>query len=228
MSPRLNFDRIARPYRWLEYLSFGPLLERCRFYRLDAAKGCTQALVLGDGDGRFLAKLLASHTNLHAEAADISPAMLKLLQRRVARIDAVQRLRLQCVDIRNFTPEGHFDFIATHFFLDCLSADEIAALIKRLEPAVEPGAVWIISEFALPHSGLVKWPARIIVRSLYRAFGLLTGLEVRALPPHAHLLRASAFERIDSRAWLGGLLISELWRKMESGNSRPSLAVPPA
>ena len=81
-----NFDRIARPYRWLEYLSFGPMLERCRFYRIPQLAEARHALVLGDGDGRFLARLLARNPSLHTDVIDQSPAMLRLLESRVAAV----------------------------------------------------------------------------------------------------------------------------------------------
>ena len=63
-----DFNRIARPYRWLEYLSFGPLLERCRFHRLPQMVDAKRALVLGDGDGRFLARLLRKNPQIQADA----------------------------------------------------------------------------------------------------------------------------------------------------------------
>ncbi len=65
-----NFDRIARPYRWLEYLSFGPMLERCRFYRIPQLTAARRALVLGDGDGRFLARLLTCNPEVQVDAVD--------------------------------------------------------------------------------------------------------------------------------------------------------------
>ena len=55
---RPNFDRVARLYRWAEYLLLGPLLARTRKHFLPQLTSATHALVLGDGDGRFLAHLL--------------------------------------------------------------------------------------------------------------------------------------------------------------------------
>ena len=65
-----DFNRIAPAYRWLEYLSFGPMLERCRFYRLALLADRRRALVIGDGDGRFLARLMRQNAQLEAEAVD--------------------------------------------------------------------------------------------------------------------------------------------------------------
>src|SRR6185437_1080687 len=53
-----KFDRLARVYRWMEWLSFGPYLSRCRRAFLPQLRDARRALVLGDGDGRFTAALL--------------------------------------------------------------------------------------------------------------------------------------------------------------------------
>ena len=59
-----NFDLIARPYRWLEYLTFGPTLQQTRLHYLPALLHSRNALVLGDGDGRFIAALLAANPTI--------------------------------------------------------------------------------------------------------------------------------------------------------------------
>jgi SAM-dependent methyltransferase len=215
-----NFDRIARAYRWLEYLSFGRALERCRFYRLDRERrvlGSGQrALVMGDGDGRFLARLLRQNPHLYAEAVDFSPAMLDLLSRRAAAEGAGDRITVRCEDARRFTPSGEYDLVATHFFLDCLTTAEILALAARIRPHLPPGAVWIVSDFAIPR-GAGALPSRIVVSFLYLSFRLLTGLQVRRLPRHDEALRQAGLSLADRREWLGGLLFSELWRLEATG-----------
>ena len=54
----MNADRIASGYRWLEYAAFGLALEQARFDFLSRAAGARRVLILGEGDGRFLARLL--------------------------------------------------------------------------------------------------------------------------------------------------------------------------
>ena len=71
-----SFDLIAKPYRLLEYITFGSSLERCRIYFIPRLLDRKQALVLGDGDGRFLTALLAANPSLQADAVDTSSAML--------------------------------------------------------------------------------------------------------------------------------------------------------
>jgi ubiquinone/menaquinone biosynthesis C-methylase UbiE len=206
-----DFDAIARPYRWLEYLSFGPMLERCRFYRLPELADSQRALVWGDGDGRFLARLLSQNPQIRADVVDLSSVMLRLLRGRVANIGAQNRITLHHANAREFAPSGSYDLVVTHFFLDCLTTDEVRTLTAGIRSHLCPGARWIVSEFAIPR-GPLSIPAKLVVRSLYAAFHLFTGLKTHRLPDHAAALRACDLALVSRRRWLGGLLVSEMWQ----------------
>lgn len=208
-----RFDRVARLYRAMEYLSFGPLLERCRFHHIPALLAARRALVLGDGDGRFLARLLSAAPHLHADAVDASSAMLHLLRDRIAKQGDLHRLTTTCADARIFgAPSSGYDLVVTHFFLDCLTEAETDRLIARLRPQLVPGARWLVSEFQVPRSGVVQRSfAQGVISALYAAFRLLTGLTVRRIPPWRTLLAHHGFTPRITRSWLGGLIVAELW-----------------
>jgi ubiquinone/menaquinone biosynthesis C-methylase UbiE len=199
MTRAPNFDSVARVYRWAEYLTLGTLLQRMRTHFLPQVADRRRALVLGDGDGRFLAKLLAQNTTLHATAVDSSEQMLQLLRSRCgsARLETVH------ADALTVTAPPGIDLIVTHFFLDCFTQDQIDALALRL---ARPGVLWLLSDFRA--SGPV---ARAYVRSLYFAFRILTGLRVTRLPDPAAALMAAGFHRIAHHQALGGILYTELW-----------------
>ena len=219
-----RFDRVARIYRLMEYLTFGPMLEHCRFHHLPALQNSCRSLVLGDGDGRFLAQLLATNPTLQADAVDASPAMLALLRQRIAHLKALERITTTQADARTFSPPSrNYDLVATHFFLDCLTEPEVDHLITRIRPHLVDGAQWLVSEFQIPETGcLQKWFARTIICVLYAAFRLLTGLTVTQIPPWPEVLTRHGFQRKATRTWLGGLLISELWDFHEAtGTSAP-------
>jgi ubiquinone/menaquinone biosynthesis C-methylase UbiE len=207
-----NFDRVARPYRWMEYLTFGRSLERCRLHFLPLLHTRRHALVLGDGDGRFLARLLSANPHLEADAVDLSPSMLRLLENRAQTVapDATARLRIFQADALAFTPEQPCDLIVTHFFLDCLTRSQTEALALRLAQYALPGALWLVSDFRIP-AGAMRWPARALVWSLYLAFRMLTGLRTTRLPDHAAALTEAGFHRIERNLSLAGMLTSELW-----------------
>jgi SAM-dependent methyltransferase len=206
-----SFDRIAPLYRWLEYLAVGLLLERTRLQYLDRLPEQRHALILGDGDGRFIASLLRAHPRMQAEAVDSSPAMLRLL---VKRVDPAHRGRLKIhqADARAFEPRTAPDLIVTHFFLDCLTNTETTALVADIAPVLAPGGLWLVSEFRIP-PGPLAIPARLYIRSLYLAFRLLTGLRTTHLPDHECALRDAGLTLVARRFRLFGLLTSEIWQK---------------
>jgi hypothetical protein len=214
MPPPANFDPIARPYRWLEYLTLGPLLHLTRTHflpQLQYPNARRRALILGDGDGRFLDRLLHQNPNLHALAVDTSASMLLLLRQRCEH--ASTRFQTLQTSALTITPDPATDLIVTHFFLDCLTQPELDTLALRLAAHIRPATLWLLSDFAIPHHPLLKPLARLYIRSLYLAFRLLTGLRVTHLPdPHA-ALTAAGFERIDHHHRLGGLFYTEIWRR---------------
>lgn len=206
----VNFDPVARLYRWLEYLSFGPWLARCRSAQLAHLTGARHALLLGDGDGRFLLQLLAVNSGLRADVVDSSPSMLTILDRRV-RQSGGENIRPHLADALQWEPCGHYDLIVSHFFLDCFFPHQLEQLFDRVLPHAQPGAQWVVSEFAVPRNPLTAFLARGIIAALYRVFGLLTGLPVRALPDYAGCMVRRGLVLSHERRFLAGLLRSELW-----------------
>jgi ubiquinone/menaquinone biosynthesis C-methylase UbiE len=207
----MNFDAIARPYRWLEYLSFGPLLEQCRFAQIDRLGNPRHALILGDGDGRFVARLLARYPHLKTDIVDLSPAMIQLAQQRLRESGSTGRARFYIADIRTFTPPATYDLVASHFFLDCLTDVELEEMLLRLDSSIEPGAAWVVSEFAIPPQQPLRAVAQTLIATLYFAFRVLAGLETQQLPDHPSALERAGFTRENSTPLLGGILRSEIW-----------------
>ena len=212
-----SFDRIARPYRWLEYLTLGRALETCRLHYLPELlahnPACQRALVLGDGDGRFLAQLLMQNPQLHVDAVDTSAMMLELLRQRCEATapNAVTRLRSHHANALTVSLEGPYDLVVTHFFLDCLTQSELQSLITRITPALTPNALWLLSDFRTP-SGLMRLPAMALINTLYFAFRILTGLRTTHLPNHSMALAQAGLTRIFQHISLAGLLTTELWQ----------------
>lgn len=209
-----NFDRVARLYRWAEYLFLGPLLTRTRNHFLPQLTAARHALVLGDGDGRFLARLLRQEPHLEAIAVDTSVTMLELLRRRCAfagtRLDVLQASATslpQALDL------SQTDLIVTHFFLDCLTDVELTQLAQGLASAVPQGCRWVVSDFSIPQRQPWRSLGRVYIRLLYFAFRVLTGLRPQTLPHIQAALQAAGFHSISRAKHLRGLLYSELWER---------------
>lgn len=210
-----DFDRIATIYRWGEYISLGPLLQRTRTRLLNQLGNPSRALVLGDGDGRFLEQLLLHYPQCTALAVDISAAMLDKLRRRCLRSvpNAATRLTILQRSAIEIDPPPQTDLVVTHFLLDCFSQPDVDTLIARIASQLKPGALWLISDFALPANRAFRPFARLYIASLYAAFHVLTGLRVRHLPDPQSALQRNGMRRITRSTLLGGLLYTELWRR---------------
>jgi ubiquinone/menaquinone biosynthesis C-methylase UbiE len=212
MSSKPNFDHIAKRYRLLEYLTMGRMLEQTRLHLLPRLFTARNALILGDGDGRFLAQLLAENPHLHATAVDCSSAMLDLLRQRCAPYG--DRLHTVLADALSFTPPAGagYDLVVSHFFFDCFTEPEIDDLLRRIGPELAPSALWLVSDFRIP-PGSMRLPAKILVRGLYLAFRAITGLRITRLPDHTSCLSAARFRRLERNLFLRGVLTTELWRR---------------
>ena len=206
-----NFDRLAGIYRWMELVSFGPWLWRSRCAFFGELLQSRHALVLGDGDGRFTARLLRTNPDIQIDTVDASPAMLRALVRHAK--PHAGRLCTFAADARHWQPSQTqtYDLVITHFFLDCLTTAEVQSLALKLRPALSPDAVWVVSEFAVPSGSFGSLIASPLVSILYWIFGLLTGLAIRRLPDHRSALERCGFTRRHTRTWLRGLLVSDLW-----------------
>jgi ubiquinone/menaquinone biosynthesis C-methylase UbiE len=220
VSAPANFNRLAHAYRWMEYLSFGTCLMYVRQWRIPEMQHRRRALVYGDGDGRFLARLVRQAPGLQVTAVDASARMLQVAARRLPPAASVQLVQADALGFQpsreqlSFEPGG-YDLIVSHFFLDCFSEDEVGCLVERVNAAAAESAVWVISDFAVPQGAIAGVLGRWIIRGLYQVFGLLTGLETRRLPDHGPILRQSGWHLEDCRQRLCGLLVSERWQRNE-------------
>ena len=215
-APPANFDRLARLYATLEWLSFGRALSRRRrcFLSDPRVAAAQRALVLGDGDGRFTAALLDRYPALEITAVDASAEMLAELERRVRALTPSATLDLHCADLRSWrVPRANYDLIVSHFVFDCLTTRDLSNLVARIAPALTANARWLVSDFAIPSHAIWTPLAKLLLRFLYCAFGLLTGLRVRQLPDYQSALKSAGFELTGAETALGGTLRSEIWEK---------------
>lgn len=208
-----GFDRLARVYRWLEVVAFGGSLAGARVRFLDRLAGRRRILIFGEGDGRCLARLVRVAPEARITCVDASGAMLA---RAAGRLETSQRARVEFVqaDAQDVAlPSAAFDAVITLFFLDCFTDATVRRLVARTAAALEPGALWLFADFALPARGWRRVRAQIWVGFLYAFFRWETGIEARRLPDMTGAINAAGFriEADDTRQL--GLLRSAVFRR---------------
>lgn len=212
MTPA-NFDPVARVYRWLEYAAFGRLLERVRFRQLARLSDRREILLLGDGDGRALQRILTMAPSSRIVSVDASAVMLRLAAGRVPHADR-HRVRFVHADARTLTlPAGAHDAVVTQFFLDCFTPGDVTSLVKRLTATTTANCLWVFADFALPARGVRRIAARGVIAALYAFFRWRTGLAARELPPSEQTIREAGFQPVEEATFAGGLLRSVVFER---------------
>lgn len=206
-----RFDRLAPLYATLEAVSFGGLLQWCRTALLADVADARRVLILGEGDGRYLAAFLAANPAATVEVIDGSPAMVALARRRAGA--AAGRVTWHVADARHFDPPGPpYDLIVTNFFLDCFEAGELGSLVAKFAGSLAPGGLWVVGDFRVPPGRLRGPLARLALAGMYAFFKLTTRLPAgRLADPHPPL-RAAGLVLVRERCRLGGFLTASLWR----------------
>ncbi len=209
----MNADRIAGSYRWLEYAAFGLALEHARFDFLSCAAEAGRVLILGEGDGRFLARLLGCNRHAGIVVIESSARMIQLARQRVPASEQARVEFHQLDAVTDALPGGAFDAAVTHFFLDVFNHRDAEAVIRKVSAQLAPGACWLVSEFQEPAGGLPLLHARLWLRAMYSFFAITTGLRASKLPPYRDLLERAGLKEIKHRERRLGLIRSQVWRK---------------
>lgn len=182
-----NFDFVAPVYPLLERASFGDALNQARRAFLARAARADRILLIGEGNGRFLADLLREKTGGHITVVDSSPKMLSLLQRRTRYVQRRTDLRVVCADFLTWDggESSSFDAIVTHFFLDLFRPDSQRRVVSRITDLAKPRALWSNVDYRL---GKSDWQHRWVDWLQYRFDALFSGVEAdRHYDPSSHL-----------------------------------------
>lgn len=209
----MSFDRIAPHYRWLEAVLAGSVLQRARTTWMAAIPPPRQALLAGEGHGRFLATALAAWPDTRFLCLDASRVMLQTASRQVAPSDRprVDFLHTSLPDWH--PPASSFDLVVTHFFLDCFTPDLLDPVVETLAAAATPGAAWLIADFTLPDAGPSRWRAAAIHALMYAFFRRATRIPARRLTPPEPLLARHGFLNTHATTFEWGLIRSALWQR---------------
>jgi ubiquinone/menaquinone biosynthesis C-methylase UbiE len=222
-----KFDRLAPHYRWMEWVLAGPKLQRCRTAFLPAIPAPRNVLLLGEGNGRFLAELMRRHPTARFTCVDASGGMLERARGRLRR-NGLEGTNVSFVhaDFLDWpAPPEQFDLIVTHFFLDCFTAEQLGRMLPRIAAVSAPGAHWLIADFRQPESGWAHWRAKLIIRSMYLFFQCATRLPAGELEPVDPLLTRHGFALRQRRLAEWGLLHSDWWEL--AGNAQTNVSPPP-
>ena len=209
----MNFDRLAPFYDLIEALTTGSQMQRGRVAHLAEVNPAKRVLIVGEGNGRFLAACTKNSESSYT-VIDESPAMLRLAAARWKRAGGnSDQVEFICTNLLDWKPrEFNHDLIVSHYFFDCFEAKTIPLLVAKLTSLAAPNARWLFADFYQPDSGLTRIRSKLMLRIAYALFQRLAAVPARQLTVPDKLL--SEFHwTLEKRILLNWKLIhSDLWR----------------
>lgn len=212
----MSFDLVAPWYRTLERIAFGEDLQRCRVACLAEIATPRHALVVGEGNGRFLCELLRLYPEVEVDCLDASERMLRLARERVAceLPDCTKQVRFLHEDIMLWTAsEQRYDLVVTHFCLDCFAEEQLGEVVKKLAGVAADEANWLLADFCVPDEGMARIRARAWLTAMYVFFRVTARIPAKTLVDPTPFLRAEGFALAQQHLFRKGMLKSQIWRR---------------
>ncbi|MFL6518692.1 MAG: class I SAM-dependent methyltransferase [Chthoniobacterales bacterium] len=211
----MSFDAVAPWYRTLETITFGNALQRARVACLDEIRSPRRALIVGEGNGRFLSVLLQREPLIRIDCVDASQRMLDLARDHLLKTNPGQLNRVAFFrsDVAAWTANDRYDLIVTHFFLDCFRTQCIGNIVAKLAQTAAPNSIWLLADFTVPKDGVARIQARAWLAAMYGFFRFVAGIEAHELVDPSPFLRVEGFRLERQILFRQGMLKSELWRR---------------
>ena len=194
-----GFDRIAPFYGVFESFLFGSKLQEMRCVYLDQLSDRRDILLIGEGTGLFLERLLKVNPKTNVTVVEQSVEMMERSKNRVVAEDS-GRVTFHKVALQEFDSVKRFDAVCTFFFWDCFEQSQLRAMLPILSKYTKGESLWIDVDFFEIQQGapLSKCWHFMLIRVLYGFFGLATGIEARQVVEIEPLAKQNGFSVIAS------------------------------
>ena len=206
-----NFDGVASIYLFLETITFGNQLQKCRTSMISHLTNSKQVLVLGEGNGRFLEAFCKANPLAELLVIDESPRMLDLAKRRIANANPPinNQIEFRCANVFEILPlSGTFDLIVCNFFLDCFTSSEIGHLLGLFRQMLLESGSLVVGDFRKPHSIFGKF----ILKIMHVFFKKTAGISATELTDLHAMLLESSFQKTVEKKLFFGFLNSSIWK----------------
>lgn len=214
---RKGYDRLAGIYQALEFVMFRWHLQFARTALLDDLPDVQKALILGDGDGRFLEHFCRVQPSCDVTSVEQSGRMLEAQRRRLAKLKSPHETQFIQCDARSLIQEKYaFDLLVCNFFLDCFTEPELREWMPLWLDAVRPGGLFYFVDFHRPASGWRRFRADCYLGLMHRLFRWQTGLPNRGLVPLEELLSGLNLRLVIQKNMNHGLIQAKLYRVIEA------------
>jgi len=150
-----------------------------------------RVLDLGCGIGNILIALAERTDFTHpAAGVDVSPDLIRIGEREIARAGLIDRIELQVAPATRLPfGDGAFDVVLTSHVLKHLDDEALLASFREVARVLRPGGRFLLWEFeSSARSALLFWSARLS--------GLPPPFQLRTSAEFSRALRSTGFHRV--------------------------------
>lgn len=165
----MQFDVIAPLYAHLSRFVFGKAMFYSKTAFFHTIPDDAHILLVGGGSGESLQQLLQDKPNTSIDFVDSSKKMISLAQNRV---EFSKKVNFYHCNIDKFN-HSTYDVIITEFFFDLFQQREVAYLVSKIAPMLNPTGIWIDTDFRISKA----WHHQILMQIMYFFFRITAGVK---------------------------------------------------
>ena len=204
-----NFNWVAPVYDALAFIVFGRRLQQAQAVFLDTIPANASVLIVGGGTGWLLEELLRKCQPKRVLYLEASAQMLARASRRMVRQAVLGMVEFRVGDETSLKPDERFDVILTPFVLDLFTEKTLQIyFIPQLMKVLNPGGLWLVTDFVQPPMGWQKALLWIMIRF----FRLTAGIQTRQLADWQQVLAESGLICQNQEIRVGGMVSAEVWK----------------
>ena len=117
-----------------------------------------------------------------------------------------------CGSYQDIPQNQTFDLVVTPYFLDCLATDELSFVMAKIYAQLTVKGTWFFTDFNIPENSFRSFTFKKIIQLLYGFFNLFCDLGVNSLPDFKKEFYKYEFTLLDEKYFLGGLLVSRIYK----------------
>ena len=173
-----DFGKVSSIYSFLEKVVFRDKLQEYRCCFIGLMHEAQDVLLVGEGTGSFLSKLLTLNSTVRVTVVEVSREMATQARSKVEPEDRV-RVFFHEKGVSDFHSSQKYDFICTFFFWDCFDEKQIKRMFPNLVSKLQPQGKLLNSDFfENSYSGSIGGILHfLLLRVLYGFFRFATGIQ---------------------------------------------------
>ncbi|WP_207432631.1 class I SAM-dependent methyltransferase [Sabulibacter ruber] len=212
-SPTPDFNLIAPVYDALAQAVYGQAQLKAQAHFLPLVPAQSRVLILGGGSGWILPQLLQKSAPAQVLYLEASAKMVHLAKRRLGQSPSNTNVEFRVGTEADLLPQEKFHVVITPFVLDLFSQDQAQNMMQRLSQALLPSSLWLHTDFYLSASPTQRLWQKPLLWSMYKFFGLVSGISGKSLPPFELLFTSLGFQTKQEAFFFRGFIRAQVLQR---------------